>query len=305
MVAIVGPTATGKTSLAIHLAETFDGEIISADSMQIYKGLDIGTAKATIQEQQKIPHHLLDIALPSERFSVAEFVCCAKETIQQIADQNKLPILVGGTGLYIESLLKGIMFCQQEFDLELRKRLEQQAAQQGAEYMYQWLMKIDPEYASTLHPNNQIRVLRAIELYQQSGLTMTQQRERSLPKSQPYQHLLLGLNCADRQLLYDRINQRVEQMVADGVEQEARYVYQHKESFVTAAQAIGYKEFFPFFEGEQTLEQAVEQLKQSTRRYAKRQLTWFRRMEEIQWLMVEENVKEKAVQLVQNHLQNP
>ena len=303
IVVVAGPTATGKTKLSVEIAKKFNGEIISADSMQIYKGLDIGTAKATKEEQQNIPHHLVDILSPEERFSAADFVAKAQHCIAEIAAKGKLPIIAGGTGLYIESLIKGIQFTKEEFDPVLRAELEQQAQQEGAEKMYQRLMEIDPEYAATVHPNNMGRVLRAIELYQQTGTTMTQQRKNSLPSEQPYRPLLLGLDCAEREILYQRINLRVDQMVQEGLEQEAQYVYQNRFQFTTAAQAIGYKEFFPYFEQQQSLAQAIEQLKQATRKYAKRQLTWFRRMEDVHWLLAEQTPVLQAEQLVQAHLQ--
>lgn len=303
IIAIGGPTASGKTSLSVELAKAWNGEIISADSMQIYKGLDIGTAKATPEEQQGIPHHLVDILSPEQRFSAADFVERAQQCIEEIVQRGKLPIVVGGTGLYIESLLKGVQFTKEEFDPNLRNKLEQEAALYGVEEMHRRLQQIDPEYAATLHPNNQGRVLRAIELYLQTGTTMTEQRKNSLPPQQPYNSLLLVLGCENRQTLYDRINLRVDQMVQQGLEQEARYVYQHKHTFATAAQAIGYKEFFPYFEQQQTLEESVEQLKQATRKYAKRQLTWFRRMEGVHWLQLDQNPLQEAMSLVEQHLQ--
>ncbi len=302
LVVVAGPTATGKTKLSVEIAKKFNGEIISADSMQIYKGLNIGTAKATKEEQQNIPHHLVDILSPEERFSAADFVAKAQQCITEIAAKGKLPIIAGGTGLYIESLIKGVRFTKEEFDPVLRAELEQQAQQEGAEKIHQKLMEIDPEYAAAVHPNNMGRVLRAIELYLQTGTTMTQQRKNSLPTEQPYDPLVLGLDCAERDILYQRINLRVDQMVEEGLEQEARYVYQNRLQFTTAAQAIGYKEFFPYFEQQQSLEQAVEQLKQSTRKYAKRQLTWFRRMENVHWLLAEQTPVLQSEQMVENHL---
>ena len=302
IVVIGGPTASGKTSLSVKIAKQFDGEIISADSMQIYKGLDIGTAKATPEEQQGIPHHLVDILSPEQRFSAADFVQRAQACIENISSRGKLPVIVGGTGLYIESLVKGVQFTKEEFNPALRRKLEEQAQREGALAMHAMLEKIDPEYAAKVHPNNGGRVLRAIELYMQTGTTMTQQLQNSLPAQQPYDTLLFALDCANRETLYQRINLRVDQMVQQGLEQEAMLVYQHRDTFATAAQAIGYKEFFGYFEHTQTLEQAVELLKQATRKYAKRQLTWFRRMQDIHWLQAEQDPFAQALPLLQQHL---
>lgn len=302
IVAVCGPTAVGKTRLAVELARRFDGEVISADSMQIYRGLDIGTAKATAEEQQGIPHHLLDILDPQQRFSAADFVSRAAGCIRDICARGKLPIIAGGTGLYIESLVKGIRFTEEIFSPQVRRELEQQAEELGAEEMHRRLAAVDPEYAAGLHPNNRGRVLRALELYQQTGHTMTWQRQHSLPPSPPYRALLLGLDCSSRELLYSRIDQRVCQMVEQGVLEEAKLVYDNRGSFQTAAQAIGYKEFFPYFEHTAALEECVVQLQQSTRRYAKRQLTWFRRMEGMHWLTADGEPLELACELVRAHL---
>lgn len=302
IVAVCGPTAVGKTSLAVELARRFDGEVISADSMQIYRGLDVGTAKATVEEQQGIPHHLLDILDPQQRFSAADFVARAADCIRDLCARGKLPIIAGGTGLYIESLVKGVCFTEETFDPQVRRELERQAEELGAEEMHRRLAAIDPEYAAGLHPNNRGRVLRALELYRQTGRTMTWQREHSLPSSPPYRALLLGLDCSSRELLYSRIDRRVCQMVEDGVLAEAKLVYDNRGNYQTAAQAIGYKEFFPYFEHTASLEECVAQLQQATRRYAKRQLTWFRRMEGMHWLTADGNPLEPACELVRAHL---
>ncbi len=302
IVAVCGPTAVGKTRLAVELARRFNGEVISADSMQIYRGLDIGTAKATAEEQQGIPHHLLNILDPQQRFSAADFVALAGRCVQDLCRRKKLPIIAGGTGLYIESLVKGVRFTEETFDPQVRSQLEQQAEELGAEEMHRRLAAIDPEYAAGLHPNNRGRVLRALELYQQTGHTMTWQREHSLPATPPYKVLLLGLDCSSRELLYSRIDRRVCQMVEDGVLAEAKLVYDNRSRYQTAAQAIGYKEFFPYFEHTATLEECVAQLQQATRRYAKRQLTWFRRMEGMCWLMADDEPRPRACELVRAHL---
>ena len=302
IVVIGGPTATGKTALSLGLAKEFGGEIISADSMQSYRGLDIGTAKATAAEQAAASHHLVDILVPSQRNSAADFVKQAAGCIQEITARGKLPIITGGTGLYIESLIKGVRFTEQPFDPALRLRLEEEAARLGPAEMHRRLAAVDPEYAAGLHPNNQGRVLRALELYEQTGCTMTRQLRQSLPQRPPYDALVRALDFPDRQTLYDRINLRGEQMVEQGVLEEARLGYENRDTFQTAAQAIGYKEFFPYFERSASLESCVAALQQATRRYAKRQLTWFRRMENVHWLNAEDQPLAQARELVRRHL---
>ena len=283
LIVVLGPTATGKTDLAIHLARRFGGEIISADSMQIYRGLDIGTAKATVQEQQAAPHHLIDICDPQQRFSVADYLTLAREKITEIAGRGAVPIIAGGTGLYISSLIEGIRFLDEPADDGLRARLVQQARELGGEEMYRRLEALDPQAAAAIHPHNEKRVLRALELYEKTGRTITSQREQSRAQEAPYNPLLLGLNFESREQLYQRIGLRIDRMVEQGVLEEARRVYENRDGWITAAQAIGYKEFFPYFEGTATLEACVNKLKQATRNYAKRQLTWFRRMERVNW----------------------
>lgn len=283
LIVVLGPTATGKTDLAIHLARRFGGEIISADSMQIYRGLDIGTAKATVQEQQAAPHHLIDICDPQQRFSVADYLTLAREKITEIAGRGAVPIIAGGTGLYISSLIEGIRFLDEPADDGLRARLAQQARELGGEEMYRRLEALDPQAAAAIHPHNEKRVLRALELYEKTGRTITSQREQSRAQEAPYNPLLLGLNFESREQLYQRIGLRIDRMVEQGVLEEARRVYENRDGWITAAQAIGYKEFFPYFEGTATLEACVNKLKQATRNYAKRQLTWFRRMERVNW----------------------
>lgn len=284
LIVVLGPTATGKTDLAIHLARRFGGEILSADSMQIYRGLDVGTAKATAEEQRAAPHHLIDICDPAQRFSVAQFVELAGETIRQIAGRNALPIVAGGTGLYISSLLEGIRFLDEPADDAVRARLAKQAEELGEEEMHRRLAALDPEAAAAIHPHNRKRVLRALELYEKTGRTISSQRAQSRAEQPPYDPLLLGLTCSDRQELYHRIGLRIDRMMEQGVLDEARQVYLHRDSWQTAAQAIGYKEFFPYFEETASLAACVDKLKQATRNYAKRQLTWFRRMEGVHWL---------------------
>ena len=284
LVVVLGPTASGKTDLAIRLAQSFGGEIISADSMQIYRGLDIGTAKATAQEQGAAPHHLIDIRDPQETFSVAEFLELAREKIDEISARGALPIVVGGTGLYLSSLIEGVQFLDEPADDGMRGRLAQQAQELGEEEMYRRLAELDPEAAAGIHPHNLKRVLRALELYEKTGRTITSQRAQSKAKEPPYNTLLLGLNYPDRQQLYQKIEMRIDRMLDAGLLCEAYQVYLNRENWITAAQAIGYKEFFPYFDKTAPLEACADKLKQATRNYAKRQLTWFRRMEGIHWL---------------------
>ena len=307
VLAIGGPTASGKTALSVQLAHRLNGEIICADSMQIYQELDVGTAKVTQQEMEGVPHHLVGFLSPECSFSVAEFVQRAHTCIQEIASKGRLPILVGGTGLYIQSLLYGVQFSQESFDPAVRTRLQRQAEEMGAEAMYRKLCQIDPAYAQTVHPNNVHRVLRALELFEGSGITMTQQRKNSLPAERPYDSVLLCCTYTDREVLYERINQRVDWMMEQGLLMEAQQVYNHQHTWTTAAQAIGYKEFFPYFTNDKSLDACVEQLKQASRNYAKRQLTWFRRMPETIWLeggpglmdQAQQHIKEKWADLLQ------
>ena len=304
IIVICGPTASGKTGLSLVLAKKFGGEIISADSMQVYKNLDIGTAKATDEEQQAAPHHLVDFLDPSEPYNVEIFTRLAKEKIEEISQRGNIPFIVGGTGLYMESLVNGITFTEQKSDKSVRNRLEQQLAENGNEWLHQQLVEIDPEYAATVHPNNAVRVMRALEIYYTAGVTMTQQIAASRPKEKPYDVLFMATGFLDRAKLYENIDKRVDIMVQLGVLNEAEYVYKNRDTFVNSAAAIGYKEFFPYFEGAQTLEECIENLKKSSRHYAKRQLTWFNRMEDINWLYVdgEENYKEKAIMLAEEFL---
>lgn len=304
IIVICGPTASGKTGLSLVLAKKFGGEIISADSMQVYKNLDIGTAKATDEEQQAAPHHLVDFLDPSEPYNVEIFTRLAKDKIEEISKRGNVPFIVGGTGLYIESLVNGITFTEQKSDKSVRNKLEQQLAEKGNEWLHQQLTEIDPEYAVTVHPNNAVRVMRALEIYYTTGVTMTQQIAASKPKEKPYDVLFLATGFLDRAKLYENIDKRVDIMVNLGVLDEAKYVYENKDIFVNSAAAIGYKEFFPYFENTQTLDECIDNLKKGSRHYAKRQLTWFNRMEDINWLYVdgEEDYKEKAVILAEEFL---
>ena len=284
VVAVVGPTATGKTALGVSLAQHFSGEVISCDSMQIYKGLDVGTAKVTPEETCGIPHHGVDILTPDKTFSVADFTAMTAELEQQISARGHLPILVGGTGLYVQSFLYGVRFAEEKAPAGLREQLAAELAEKGGAAMYEQLKQADPEAAAAIHPNNQVRVLRALEHYRATGKKLSEQKADALPPERPYRSLVLGLDFPDRADLYRRIDLRVDKMQDAGILQEAEYVWQNRETFRTAAQAIGYKEFFPYFEGTAPLDACTEKLKQASRNYAKRQLTWFRHMDGVVWL---------------------
>ena len=284
VVAVGGPTASGKTALSVALARAFDGEIINADSMQIYKNLDVGTAKPSAEERQGIPHYLLDFLSPETPYSVADFTAAADPLIQDITARGRLPLVVGGTGLYITSLLSGMAFAPEKTDPAIRARLQARADTEGGAALYAELQRIDPDYAAQVHPNNLPRVIRALELFEATGRRMSDQRREARPAEAPYHALCLCLTCRDRAVLYSRIDRRVDEMVENGVLDEARQVYDHRDAYRTAAQAIGYKEFFPYFEGTANLTECTERLKQATRNYAKRQLTWFRHMDGVVWL---------------------
>ena len=304
VIAVGGPTASGKTALSVGLAKAFGGEIINADSMQIYKNLDVGTAKPSIEERQGVPHYLLDFLPPETPYSVADFTAAADPLIQEITARGKLPLVVGGTGLYITSLLNGMAFAPEKMDPAIRARLQERAEAEGGAALYAELQSIDPDYAAQVHPNNLPRVIRALELYAATGRRMSEERVNARPAEPPYRSLCLCLTCRDRAVLYDRIERRVNLMVENGVLAEAKQVYDHRDTYRTAAQAIGYKEFFPYFEGTGSLDECTARLKQATRNYAKRQLTWFRRQNDAVWLFIdEENVLDRACELVREFLQ--
>ena len=305
VVAVGGPTASGKTALSVALARAFDGEIINADSMQIYKNLDVGTAKPSEEERQGIPHYLLDFLPPETPYSVADFTAAADPLIRDITARGRLPLVVGGTGLYITSLLSGMAFAPEKTDPAIRARLQARADTEGGAALYAELQRVDPDYAAQVHPNNLPRVIRALELFEATGRRMSDQRREARPAEAPYHALCLCLTCRDRAVLYSRIDRRVDEMVENGVLDEARQVYDHRDAYRTAAQAIGYKEFFPYVEGTAGLTECTERLKQATRNYAKRQLTWFRRQNDALWLYLdEEDVTEHACTLVRAFLHN-
>ncbi len=287
LVALAGPTASGKTALSIALADRFSAEVICADSMQIYAGLSIGTARPTAEETGDIPHHLFGFVSPERAYSVAQYATDARRVIGEVHSRGNLPLLCGGTGLYLEAVLDNLQYADEPEDSDVRDRLKAEAAQIGNEAMLEKLRAIDPETAARLHPNDQGRILRALEVFEVTGVTMTEQKRRSRAVPSPYNSKLLVLDYRNRQTLYNRIDRRVDLMLAAGLADEAK-AFLFAGHAPTAMQAIGYKELLPWLSGEKTLEEAAEDLKQSTRRYAKRQLSWFRRMENAEFLYVDD-----------------
>lgn len=283
VIAVVGPTASGKTDLAVKLALRLGGEIISFDSMQIYKGMRIASAAPSEEERMGIPHHLIEFLDRDKSFSVADFVCLAKQKAEEIAGRGKSVIIAGGTGLYINSFLDNIIFSEDKINTELRESLNRKYDEIGGEAMIELLREFDAESADRLHPNNKKRVIRAFEIFETTGKTMTEQLAASKLEDSPYDPFIIGLSFKDRKLLYDRINLRVDKMVEAGLVAEAELVFKAQKS-ATSAQAIGHKELFPYFKGDKTLEEALDELKKQTRRYAKRQLTWFNRDERVNWI---------------------
>ncbi|MGM0502592.1 MAG: tRNA (adenosine(37)-N6)-dimethylallyltransferase MiaA [Bacillota bacterium] len=286
IVALVGPTAVGKTELSLRLAQDLDAEIISTDSMQIYQGMDIGTAKASTKEQKLVPHHMIDIVKPDQEFSVADFQERVDELIPEIDQRGKLPMLVGGTGLYVKSVIQGFIFPDMEKDWELRNRLEEEAEEKGTEHVHDKLKEVDPQLADKLHPNDIRRVIRGIEVYRQTGKTTTHFKEKAKERPPRYEAVKIGL-YREREELYERINKRVDIMMEQGLLEEVKSLYQQGYDLeLTSMQALGYKQLIKHFEGEYDLEEAVRLIKRDTRHFAKRQLTWFKRDDKIKWFDV-------------------
>lgn len=282
---IVGPTASGKTRMAVELAQRHNGEVISADSMQIYRTMDIGTAKPTQEEMGGIPHHMIDVVDPEEDFSVARYVEMAARCVDDVLARGKLPIVAGGTGLYIDSLLSGRTFAPFSPDSALRGELEREMADKGGAAMLEELAKVDPEAAQRLHPNDHKRIIRALEVYRSTGKTITQHNRETQAIPPRYDALTIGLAFQDRQAMWRRIDQRVDEMVAAGLEDEVRRLLTSGISpKCTAMQAIGYKEFTQALSGEMTWKEAAEVVKLRSRQYAKRQLTWFGRNPNTRWV---------------------
>lgn len=301
VVSIVGPTASGKTKLAVKLAQKFNGEIVSADSMQIYKGMQIATAKPTVAETEGIKHHLIDFVSPDEPYSVAMFIKDASRCIADIHSRGKLPFIVGGTGLYVDSLLNNITFSEEQRDEKLSLELYKIYEEQGIDKLLEMLLEFDIDSANRLKAErNPKRIIRAIEFYKTTGITITEQNEKSKLVKSPYSPIKIGINFKDRARLYERVNKRVDLMLENGLLDEAKDVLSNKLSF-TSVKAIGYKELIPYFNGEKTLDECVEKLKMETRRYAKRQITWFKRDMNINWLYSDEynSFEELLVQAVE------
>ena len=275
--AVTGPTASGKTALAIELAKRLDGEIISCDSMQIYRGMDIGTAKPTSEELAQVPHHLIDILPPDAPYSCSDYVKDAEEAICDIVSRGKLPIFCGGTGLYLDRLLKGGNDDEAACDESVRDELKKFHAENGTDALYEKLLALDPESAENIHKNNVKRVMRAIEICLVTGQKKSEIDKKNSEITDKYDHCVITLSFNDREILYNRINRRVDVMIEQGLVDETKRLMADGvfEMSLTASQAIGYKELFPYIRGEDTLENCVEELKRASRRYAKRQITWF------------------------------
>lgn len=294
LIGVLGPTASGKTGLAIALARALGTEIISCDSMQIYKGLDIATAKPDASEQQGIPHHMLDVIGPTESYSVSQYAAQAHACAQAMIERGKIPIVCGGTGLYLDALISGNPFERGEDDA-LRQKLGNLWEEDGGQALYRQLMDVDPESAQKLHPNDKKRVVRALEIYTLTGRTKSSFDEESKMLKPRYDAILIGLLPQPRGYLYERIDRRVDRMEELGLIDEARRVFQIEGLSKTAAQAIGYKELFLYFEGAASKEQALDLIRQRSRNYAKRQLTWFLRDERIHWITYSEKENDLEV----------
>lgn len=307
LIAVIGPTASGKTGLAVEIAKKFGGEVVSADSMQIYSELTVGTAKPTEKEMEGVPHHLIGHKSIDEEYSVVDYVEEAKNAIADIFSRGKLPVLCGGTGLYVDSLLSNTEFSEIKSDPDVRKKLYDFAEENGNEALFEKLKEIDPETAAKTHANNLIRVVRAMEVYEVTGKTMSEHQKDSHPIPSIYDVCYIGTNFSDRDKLYARIEQRIDEMLEEGVEEEARFLFEHNGT-CTAAQAIGYKEFYPYFRGKMSREEAISVLKKETRHYAKRQITWFRRNDKINWLFRDEfsekkDLSEAAFEIIERFLE--
>ncbi len=298
IICVVGPTASGKTRLGIELCRALDGEVVSADSMQIYKDMHIASAAPDESEMQGIPHHLVEFLPYGSQFTVADYVKAARERIDNILSRGKLPVIVGGTGLYINSIVNNIEFTESDTDYALRERITKEFDTLGGAVMLERLRSLDAATADKLHENDKRRIIRAFEIYEITGNTKSFNDEQSLINESPYAACMIGITYRDRELLYSRINTRVDIMLKNGLLDEAQTAFL-KKSGGGAVQAIGHKELFDYFNGEISLEEATENLKRSTRRYAKRQLTWFNKNEKINWIYADEskNIIESALEI--------
>ena len=291
VIVICGPTASGKTALSIELAKRINGEIVSADSMQIYKDMDIGSAKVTVEEMQGIKHYLIDQVYPNERYSVANYKLDAKAAIEEIIGKEKTPIVVGGTGLYIDSLIYEIEYKDIKINEEYRKQLEQIRDEEGLEVLYKKALEIDPKAMEKISSNDFKRITRILEIYEATGKTKTEQEEQSRLNEIPYDYKVFAINY-DREKLYERINKRVDIMMEKGLIEEVKSLLEKYSEFPTAMQGLGYKEVKQYFDGELSKEEMIEKIKQESRRYAKRQFTWFRKNKQTIWIDGQANVKD-------------
>ena len=284
VIVIVGPTASGKTALSIELAKRINGEIVSCDSMQIYKDMDIGSAKPTLEEMQGIKHYMIDVVKPNERFSVAEYKKQAEKAIEEILSKGKTPIVIGGTGLYADSLIYSIEYSEIEFDQNYRNKLEKKAdTQEGLIELYNEAKRIDEEAIKKISENDKKRIIRILEIFHSTGKTKTQLEIESRRNEVKYDYRVFAIDM-NREILYDRINKRVDIMIENGLIQEVKNLLNKYESFPTAMQGLGYKEVVEYLDGKLTKEEMIEKIKQETRRYAKRQLTWFRKNKQTIWI---------------------
>lgn len=300
IICVVGPTASGKTELGVGLSKHFDGEVISADSMQIYRDMHIASAAPDFSETDGIPHHLVEFLPYGSNFTVADYVKLARGKIAEVAFCGKMPIIVGGTGLYINSLVNNVEFTESETDLALRKKITEEFERVGGEKMLERLFEIDPDTAKKLHPNDCRRIIRAFEIYESTGKSKSFNDSQSVKNESPYSSVLIGVTYRDRELLYERINRRVDIMLENGLLKEAENAYNQKNGG-GSVQAIGHKEFFDYFKGEISFDEAVENLKRSTRRYAKRQLTWFNKNKNVNWIYKDEteNTLAQAIKIAE------
>ena len=294
VIVVGGPTASGKTALAVELAKIYGGEVISADSMQIYTDMDIASAKPTAEEQQGIPHHLIGFLKPTESFSVADYVRLCAEGVKDVLNREKTPIICGGTGLYISSFVDNLTFDDSRQDFQFREEMRKFAEENGNAALLEKLRSVDPETAATLHENNVGRIIRALEVYHTTGHTISQAKAVSKKNPSPYKFIMIALDFDNRAILHERINRRVDDMVKRGLVEEARQCFEQPER-PTAAQAIGCKELYPYFRGERSLEECIEEIKLRTRQYAKRQMTWVRRDKRIVHLFVCENDNTESI----------
>ncbi len=303
VIVICGPTASGKTNLSIELAKKIDGEIVSCDSMQIYKNMTIGTAKPTIEEMQGIKHYMIDCVSPDVRYSVADYKKDATKSIQEIIEKGKVPIVVGGTGLYLESLIYGIDYNEIKVDLEYREKLEKLLETDGLDKIYDMAKEIDEKAMEKISRNDKKRIFRVLEIYHSTGKTKTQLEIESRKNGPEYNYILFGITM-DREKLYDRINKRVDLMIANGLIEEVQNLIAKYNSFPTAMQGLGYKEVIQYINGDLTKDEMIDKIKQETRRYAKRQLTWFRKYKEIVWLSGLDDVNKNLEIIIQKLKEN-